>query len=300
MAVLFAGFTVGFCHLLHRRRADGGRGLVGEAGALSAPPSGERHLIYKSPFHYSIATRVRNPYFLRFLAPQPGERILDVGCGVGYFVALFNLSGCSVWGVDVDLVSVRAAREQYGQRFAVGRGEELPFAADTFDKLICSEVLEHIKDDARAVSELCRVAKDGATVIVTTPSPEGVFGSRIKSICHGSNGEHCWEAHQREGYTAVELCSLLQDQGMEVQDVRYTMVFATELLMGVTKLAFSAISGRKHLDSQTQVLEVNKSFLMKLYRFVFPVFVLMARLEDLILAPILRGHMVIVRGTVRR
>ena len=272
-----------------------------EAGALSASSSGERHLIYKSPFHYSIATRVRNPYFLRFLALQPGEQILDVGCGVGYFAALFSLSGCSVWGVDVDLASVQAARRQYGQKFVVARAEELPFGADTFEKLICSEVLEHIEDDGQAVAELHRVAKDGATVIVTTPSPEGVFGSRIKSICHdSSNGEHEWEKHQRDGYCGVDLHSLLQERGIEVEDVRYTMVFAAELLMGVTKLAFSVISGRKHLSSQTQVLEVNESLLMKLYRFVFPVFVLMARLEDAILAPILRGHMIIVRGTVRK
>lgn len=273
---------------------------MAEAGALSASSSGERHLICKSPFHYSIATRVRNPYFLRFLAPQPGEQILDVGCGVGYFVALFSLSECNVWGVDIDLASVRAAREQYGQRFVVARAEELPFAVDTFDKLICSEALEHIEDDEQAVAELHRVAKDGATVIVTTPSPEGVFGSRIKSICHDSNGEHGWEKHQRDGYYGVELRALLQERGIEVQDMRYTMVFAAELLMGVTKLAFSAVSGRKHLSSQTQVLEVNESLLMKLFCFVFPVFVLMARLEDVILAPILRGHMVIARGTARK
>jgi len=256
--------------------------------------------MHNSPFHFSIATRVRNPYFLKFLAPQPGERILDVGCGVGYFVALLGSSGATVFGIDVDFTSIRAARGQYGQRFVVGRGEELPFPADTFDKLICSEVLEHIADDAQAVSELSRVAKDGATVIVTTPSPEGLFGASIKSICHDSEEGRSWEHHQRDGYTASKLCSLLRNQGLEVQEVRYTMIFITELLMGMTKLAFSAISGRKHLGSQMEVLEVSESLPLKLYRRAFPLFVLIAYLEDLILAPVLRGHMVIVRASVRK
>ena len=261
-------------------------------------------LLSENPFHYSIATRVRNPYFQRFLAPQPGERVLDVGCGVGYYTVLLGECGANLWGMDADLDAVLVARRLYGDRFLVGRAEELPFADNSFDKLLCSEVLEHIHDDGAAVAELRRVAKEGAIIVVTVPSPDGVFGVRIKSICHGaasslSDGKS-WEEHRRDGYTCEELCLLLERRGISIQEVRYTLVFVAELLMGVTKLAFSAISGRKHLGSQMEVLEVSESLPLKLYRRAFPVLVLMAHIEDLILARFLRGHMVIVRATVRK
>lgn len=256
-------------------------------------------LLEDNPFHYSIATRVRNRYFLRYLDPQPGERVLDVGCGVGYFVSLLRQSGACIWGVDIDLSSIRSAIQTIGGYFLVARGEQLPFADGTFDKLLCSEVLEHIADDAHAVAELQRVAKVGATVVITVPSPDGVFGARIKSICHGGQADDCWEKHHREGYSRDELISLLERCNIQVESDRYTLVFLAEILMGMTKLAFAASSKRRRLESQSQVLQTKRSPLLALYRRVFPLLLLLSRIEDAILARILRGHMLIVKGVIR-
>ena len=57
-----------------------------------------------------------------------------------------------------------------------GDGTRLPFADDTFDRIVCSEVMEHIPDDAAAASELARVLKPGGTIAVTVPTwlPEKV------------------------------------------------------------------------------------------------------------------------------
>ena len=53
-------------------------------------------MLKNSPFHYSIATRIRNSYILKYLLPEQEDKILDVGCGVGYFAELLSDCGCEV------------------------------------------------------------------------------------------------------------------------------------------------------------------------------------------------------------
>ncbi len=99
------------------------------------------------------------------------------------------------------------------------------------------------------------------------------------------------EKHQRDGYTRSGLRALLTDSGIEVNEHRHTLVFFAELLMGVTKLAYSISSGKRELESQAEVLQVKDSALWTIWRMLFPVFTLMARTEDVLLAPWARGHL---------
>lgn len=256
-----------------------------------------------SPFHYSIATRVRNPYFKRFLKPTSGDLILDIGCGVGYFSELLSALGGRIWGIDTDPLSITTASKTVEGQFALGRAESLPFRDNSFDKLLCSEVLEHILDDNQAISEIQRVAKQGATVVFTVPSPEGIFGAKIKSICHGHEGAHeghGGEAHQRDGYTRKELQRLLEDHGIVVEEMRFTMIALAEILMGITKLAYSATSGKAHLASQSEVIQVSESRMLKTYGKALPIITGLARIEDRILAPLLKGHMLVVKGHIQK
>ena len=257
-------------------------------------------MLKRNPFHFSIATRVRNPYFKRFLEPSDGASILDVGCGVGYFTALLSEAGGDVCGVDVDPSSISVATQMIGNKFVIGSAEWLPFQDNSFDKILCSEVLEHIVDDNRAVSEIRRVAKPGAVIVLTVPSPEGLFGARIKSICHGHDDIHGPEAHQRDGYTRSELRTLLESNGILIDNMRFTMVAMTELLMGATKLAYLATSGNAHLSSQSEVMQVDGFLVFRAYRVALPIITALAKVEDIVLAPLLKGHMLIVKGKVQK
>jgi SAM-dependent methyltransferase len=84
-----------------------------------------------------------------------------------------------VVGLDLDYASLRAAAgglkkrgEELGQLGAMIRGNtfELPFADATFDKVICSEVMEHVHDFAGAARELARVTKPGGLAAITIPT----------------------------------------------------------------------------------------------------------------------------------
>lgn len=104
-----------------------------------------------------------------------GDWLLDAGCGGGRhcFGALDR--GARVAGVDLDLESLRLARAGLRERPGVGgvlQGDvfRLPYRDGQFDRVICSEVMEHVHDYAGAVRELVRVLRPGGTLAVTIPT----------------------------------------------------------------------------------------------------------------------------------
>jgi SAM-dependent methyltransferase len=110
---------------------------------------------------------------------QPGHRLLDAGCGEGRhcFGSLYR--GATVVGLDLDLDAMREASknlrergEEHGRMGAMLQGDafHLPFASGSFDRIICSEVMEHVHDYRGAIRELYRVAKPGAKVAITIPT----------------------------------------------------------------------------------------------------------------------------------
>jgi SAM-dependent methyltransferase len=116
---------------------------------------------------------------LERLDVRPGHLLLDAGCGEGRHCFGSQSRGANVVGLDLDLPSMRMpgkvlrkqAREQ-GRLGAMLQGDafHLPFADETFDRIICSEVMEHVHDYRAAARELARVAKPFARIAITIPT----------------------------------------------------------------------------------------------------------------------------------
>jgi len=247
-----------------------------------------------NPFKYSIATRIRDAHFHELMGPVRGKKLLDVGCGMGYFSDFFARRGGDIIGLDPDYNSIHYLKGKPGQHFAVGNAERLPFKSNSFDLILCTEVLEHIEKDGEAVAEIARVGKEGSSVLVTVPSPEGIFGSRIKNIAH--NHEGTLEHHCREGYTYAELKDLLEKNGIEVVKKRYSMICLTELVMGLSKIAYQAKTGK--MTRQMDILKVQRSLPLTIWRFLFPFIYLLCRMEDILLSRRAKGHMLIIKGRI--
>lgn len=110
---------------------------------------------------------------------QRGDLLLDAGCGEGRHCFGALERGAQVIGLDLDMAPLRAASERLQNRatalHSVGgmiRGStfELPFADATFDKVICSEVMEHVHNYPAALRELARVTKPNGRIAVTIPT----------------------------------------------------------------------------------------------------------------------------------
>ena len=116
------------------------------------------------------------------LGVDPGDAVLDLGCGFGRHAFEAARRGARVVALDAGREEVLAVRATFaamidageidaGTRAAAVQGDALavPFADECFDRVICSEVLEHIPDDLAAIGELARVLRPGGTMAVTVP-----------------------------------------------------------------------------------------------------------------------------------
>jgi SAM-dependent methyltransferase len=99
---------------------------------------------------------------------QPGERVLDLGCGAGRFVAALRDHGADAVGVDLAEGALERARRNVPGAEFLATTAELPDSS--VDLVWCSEVLEHVPDTAGLLSEARRVLRTGGRLLVTTPS----------------------------------------------------------------------------------------------------------------------------------
>jgi arsenite methyltransferase len=107
------------------------------------------------------------------LGPAPGDRILDVGCGPGFYVAeLVEIVGSQghVAGVDSSpsmlALAAQRVRSHDNVELAEAPATALPFEEASFDAAISVQVLEYVEDVAQAVAELHRVLRPGGRVVV--------------------------------------------------------------------------------------------------------------------------------------
>ena len=120
---------------------------------------------------------------LRMLAPEPGELILDAGCGTGIFTEDIIETGARVVGLELAFDMLRrAVTKCSGQTFqsVIGDIQRLPFADDSFNKAISITAIEFIQDARRAVEELFRVTKPGGCIVVATLNSLSPWAQRRK------------------------------------------------------------------------------------------------------------------------
>ena len=103
-----------------------------------------------------------------------GAVILDAGCGSGRTLQDLAAYG-EVQGLELDPDAAAYAAGRGLGEVKVGRVEELPWDHATFDLITALDVIEHTPDDRRALSELRRVARFGATLLVTVPAYQSLW-----------------------------------------------------------------------------------------------------------------------------
>ena len=115
-----------------------------------------------------LGSKIRNDMLRAFLAPKPGERVVDLGCGSGRALLWNRDLGATTVGIDIAPFFSHEARA--GIDLLLGDLRRLPFADGTFDKAWSLDVLEHLSPEALAamLKEAARVLKPGGALFVYT------------------------------------------------------------------------------------------------------------------------------------
>lgn len=178
-----------------------------------------------------IAFRRRAVTVVEYLDPKPSDLILDAGCGLGFYLALLSrVSGSRLVGLEISQQRLMdaAGDEDVRAELYVGDVTRLPFEPGTFDKVILSEVIEHLPDDRAALAEARRVLKPGGVLAITVPNagypllwdPLNYVRERLRlGHFRSEPWSGIWTDHQRL-YSPKGLSRLVRDAGLEVTDVR--------------------------------------------------------------------------------
>ena len=104
--------------------------------------------------------------------PKDGVRLLDVGCGDGYFTASIGEKFHEVHGVDVQPENILAFNERIGDRFVahLASADSLDFPDAYFDAIVSLETLEHVANLPGTAKEVARVCRPGGQLVITVPN----------------------------------------------------------------------------------------------------------------------------------
>ena len=151
---------------------------------------------------------------IRAAGVEPGQRVLDVGCGTGYFAGLLAEAvgpGGSVLGIDASSEMIAYAARRRGRpncQFQVGAAESLGLPAEDFDIVVSSLFMHHLPADLQpvALAEMRRVLRPGGTLLIAEAQIPRARVWRLLAHLHGFD---------RMAQAVADLDRLIADAGFE-------------------------------------------------------------------------------------
>lgn len=182
------------------------------------------------------------------------QRVLDAGCGRGFYINSLHFFPFikEIYGCDINENYLKIAKKKAAdQRIRITRASlyALPYPDGYFDCVICSEVLEHLKNDRRALKELKRVLRPKGLLLITVPNKNfpffwDPFNWFLMKIFHKHVNKNVWwlagiwADHERL-YSKKEIIDLLQKQKIKIEEIQliihWCLPFSHFLLYGMGK-----------------------------------------------------------------
>jgi SAM-dependent methyltransferase len=122
----------------------------------------------------------RNRLFLKRFKPNQGDRLLEVGCGIGSFMVAARLEGWEVEGIDVSSEALAVSAPIHGLPVRHGTLDSLHFAPNHYKAIVCWEVLEHLVSPRNFMAQARRLLRDDGIFACSVPNN----GTRVPALPH--------------------------------------------------------------------------------------------------------------------
>lgn len=202
---------------------------------MSQPPGFDEKAARRVEAVYTTAdVAAQRGVLLEIVAPQPGERVLDLGSGPGFMTLEAGRmvgEGGAVFGVDKSAPMLALAQERCTSQPHVSFREadalRLPFEDGGFDAAIVSQVYEYVTDMEAALTELFRVLRPGGRALIMDTD----WGSLVWIAQDAARAKRiftAWDAHLADPHLPRRLSPLLHGAGFEIVDSRVLPLLNTE------------------------------------------------------------------------
>lgn len=167
--------------------------------------------------------RGRRSVYLGLLRHELGrerpKRVLDLGCGMGGFLAGLGELGERIYPSDISVESLVRCRERGFDGGVVASGYALPYRDSSFDLVCLFDAIEHIPDDVRVMREVARVLTPGGRVFVSVPAYQFLYANNDRVA-----------QHERR-YTRRSLARVFREAGLNIERNSHANVFLFPLIL---------------------------------------------------------------------
>jgi ubiquinone/menaquinone biosynthesis C-methylase UbiE len=116
------------------------------------------------------------PYILELIGDVRGKKVLDVGCGGGFYSLWLSEKGAKVLGIDgskemIKIAKKKASKKMFGTKFLIGDITDLRIEDGVFDLVLSTLVLMELKELNKGIGELVRVTKNGGDIVISIQHP---------------------------------------------------------------------------------------------------------------------------------
>lgn len=231
-----------------------------------------------------MALKRRAKMIIENINPQEGEKILDVGCGDGYYLYLMSglaIKKINLTGIDYDERALQTAKKNLKNKkinfYTVDLMKKSQLKSDTYDKVVMSEVAEHLPDDVKGLKEIYRVMKKGGKLVLTVPNAnypflwdpinrtlEFLLGVHIKSGFLAG----IWNQHERL-YTPKHIEKVVRQAGFKVKTVKsltfWSLPFNHYIINAGARILARGVKSNLISGANKFKPNENKSFINQLY-----------------------------------
>jgi len=179
------------------------------------------------------------------------NRMIDVGCGIGYFLEAAKERGWEVYGTEFTDEAVKICSDK-GIKMQQGKLNPANYDSNSFDVIISIEVLEHINNPVEEVANFHSILRSVGAVYLTTPN----FNSLSRKILKEKWNVISYPEHLSY-YTPFSITRLFKDHGFTKKKIRTTGISITRMKSGLALSKQQAVSSSSEDEKLRRTLESN-------------------------------------------